>query len=71
MQVMDKLIKQLETYRLENKIPQEELAEKLDVAFSTVNRWINGKTAPNKTQRYHIEKLIKTKDGMSKELSRA
>lgn len=55
------LIKKLETYRLENKIPQEELAQKLGVAFSTVNRWLNGKAKPNKIQSYHIEKLLKEK----------
>ncbi len=57
------LIKKLETYRLENKIPQEELAKKLGVAFSTVNRWLNGKSKPNKIQSYHITKLLrKTKE---------
>jgi len=56
---MPDIIKQLETYRLENKISQEELAEKLDVAFSTVNRWLNNKSKPNKIQSYHIEKLLK------------
>lgn len=55
------LIKRLETYRLENKIPQEKIAKKLGVAFSTVNRWINGKAKPNKIQSYHIEKLLKRK----------
>lgn len=53
------IIKKLEVYRLENKISQEDLAEKLGVAFSTVNRWLNGKAKPNKIQSYHIEKLIK------------
>lgn len=53
------IIKRLEIYRLENKISQENLAEKLGVAFSTVNRWINGKSKPNKIQSYHIEKLLK------------
>ena len=62
MQAMIKLIRELEEYRLKNRIPQEELARSLDVAFSTVNRWINGKTVPNKTQRYHIEKLLQQKD---------
>jgi transcriptional regulator with XRE-family HTH domain len=52
-------IKRLETYRLENKISQEDLAAKLGVAFSTINRWLNGKTKPNKIQSYHIEKLLK------------
>lgn len=56
------LIKRLETYRLENKISQEDLAKKLGVAFSTVNRWLNGKAKPNKIQSFHIEKLLKTKN---------
>jgi len=61
MQVMIKLVRELEVYRLKNRIPQEVLAQKIGVAFSTVNRWINGKTKPNKTQRYHIEKLVGAK----------
>ncbi len=52
------LIDRLETYRLENKITQEKLAEKLGVAFSTINRWLNHRVKPNKIQRYQIEKLI-------------
>ncbi len=55
------IIKKLEIYRLENKIPQQELAKRLGVAFSTVNRWLNGMTKPNKIQQYHIEKLLKEK----------
>lgn len=56
------LIKQLEDYRLENKIAQEKLADDLGVAFSTVNRWLNGWTEPNKMQQYHIEKLLKERN---------
>ncbi len=56
------IIKKIEIYRLENKITQQELAKKLGVAFSTVNRWLNGKTKPNKIQRYHIEKFLKKRD---------
>ena len=55
---MPDLIKQLETYRLEYKVSQEQLAERLGVAFSTVNRWLNGKAKPNKIQKYHIEKML-------------
>lgn len=58
---MKNIIERLETYRLENKIPQGELAKKLGVAFSTVNRWLNGKITPNKIQSYHINKLLKEK----------
>jgi transcriptional regulator with XRE-family HTH domain len=56
---MENLVAQLEEYRLKHKIPQEDLAEKLGVAFSTVNRWFNRKTKPNKIQEYHIKKLIR------------
>ena len=55
----NKLIQRLETYRLENKITQEELADKLGVAFSTVNRWLKDRNKPSKIQIYHIEKLLK------------
>jgi transcriptional regulator with XRE-family HTH domain len=52
------LIERLEVYRLENRISREKLAKKLGVSFATVNRWLNGKTKPNKIQEYHIKKLI-------------
>lgn len=55
------LIERLETYRLENKITQEQLAKKLGVAFTTVNRWLNRKIKPNKIQTFHIEKLVNSK----------
>lgn len=57
------LIQQLETYRLENKITQEQLADMLGVDFTTVNRWLNGKNKPSKIQTFHIEKLLKQKNG--------
>jgi transcriptional regulator with XRE-family HTH domain len=55
--VMD-IIEQLEKYRFEKKLSQEEIAERLGVAFSTVNRWFNRKSSPRKMQNYHIQKLI-------------
>ena len=55
---MDDLIKKLEIYRFENRISQRKLANLLHVHFSTVNRWFNDKTIPNKIQRYHIKKLL-------------
>ncbi|MDD5237347.1 MAG: helix-turn-helix transcriptional regulator [Candidatus Omnitrophica bacterium] len=61
------LIKRLETYRLENRLTQQELAKKLGVAFATVNRWFNDKTKPNHIQTYQIEKLLK---GRSKNAKR-
>ena len=55
---MDDLMKKLEIYRFENRISQRKLANLLHVHFSTVNRWFNDKTIPNKIQRYHIKKLL-------------
>ncbi len=52
------IVKQLELYRLENRVTQEELAKEIGVNFSTVSRWLNGKTTPNKIQQYHIEKFL-------------
>ena len=55
---MNDLIKELEIYRLERRITQQQLADMLGVAFVTVNRWLNGHTLPNKIQEYHIRKLL-------------
>ena len=52
------IVKQLELYRLENSVTQEELANEVGVNFSTVSRLFNGKTTPNKIQRYHIDKFL-------------
>ena len=60
------LLKQLEHYRLENRVTQEKLAKEIGVNFSTVSRWLNGKTKPNKIQQYHIEKFLKGKAGSKK-----
>lgn len=60
LQPMPNIVQKLETYRLEHRISQEDLAKKIGVAFSTVNRWLNGKSKPNKIQEYHINKLIKS-----------
>lgn len=54
-----KLLQKLEEYRLANKISQERIAEMLGVSFSTVNRWLNGKSKPSKIQSYHLEKLLR------------
>jgi transcriptional regulator with XRE-family HTH domain len=57
------IVKELEHYRLENRVAQEELAKEIGVNFSTVSRWFNSKTTPNKIQQYHIEKYSKEKVG--------
>ena len=58
---IDNLIQKLEQYRLKNRIPQQQLADEIGVVFSTVSRWLNGKTKPNKIQQYHIENFLKKK----------
>ncbi len=58
------IIKELDLYRLENRITQVALAKEIGVNFSTVSRWLNGKTKPNKIQQYHIGKYLKERAGM-------
>ena len=52
------LIDRLNTYRLENKLTQEQLAKKLAVTFQTVNRWLNRRMKPRAIQEHQIKKLI-------------
>ena len=52
------LIEALRQYRLEHQLTQEDLAKKLGVAFTTINRWFNGKTHPSELQEYRIKKLL-------------
>ena len=52
------LIAQLNTYRLEHRLTQAQLAEKLGVTFQTINRWINRHMKPSQIQEYHIRKLL-------------
>lgn len=60
MPIVD-LIEKLNTYRLENRITQQNLAKMLGVAFSTMNRWLTRKIEPSMIQRYHIEKFLRSK----------
>lgn len=53
------LIKELEEYRLKNRISQEKLAKVLGVSFVSVNRWLNGHAKPQKMQIYQIEQFLR------------
>ena len=57
---MIELLEKLELYRLENKISQKKLAQRLGVSNNTVNRWFTSRNKPNKIQTYHIQKLLDT-----------
>lgn len=59
---MKALIKQLEEYRLKNRLTQDELAKKLGVSCVSVNKWLNEHTQPQKLQIYQIEQLVKTQE---------
>ncbi len=59
---MKDLIKQLEEYRLKNRLTQDELAKKLGVSCVSVNKWLNEHTQPQKLQVYQIEQLVKTQE---------
>lgn len=59
---MKNLIKQLEEYRLKNRLTQDELAQKLGVSCVSVNKWLNEHTQPQKLQVYQIEQLVKTQE---------
>ena len=60
---MKNLIKQLEEYRLKNRLTQEELAKLLGVSCVSVNKWLNEHTIPQKLQVYQIEQLLKKQEG--------
>lgn len=42
--------------RSERRISQRQLAEELNVSFTSVNRWENGRTMPNKMTVFVIRK---------------
>jgi transcriptional regulator with XRE-family HTH domain len=54
-----RVVKKLRTYQKKSKLSQEKLSKKLDVSFTTVNRWFNGKNLPKGARLRRIEKLLK------------
>jgi len=57
------MIDQLQQFRLENKMTQQELAGRLGVHLTTVNRWLNRIVKPSDIWAYQIKKLIEEKKG--------
>jgi DNA-binding transcriptional regulator YiaG len=55
----DDLPKHLKSIRQQLGLSQEELAQKLGVSFTSVNRWENGQTKPSKLAKRQIEVLCK------------
>ena len=48
--------------RQKSFMTQEEFATELNVAFSTVNRWENGKTIPNMTAMKQLKAFCEKKE---------
>lgn len=42
----DDLIRQVKEYLRKEKLSQEQLAHKIGVSYTTLNRWLNKKTKP-------------------------
>ena len=55
----DDLPKLLKSLRQQLGLSQEELAQRLGVSFTSVNRWENQQTKPSKLARRQIEALCK------------
>ncbi len=53
---MNELIKSIRTYV---RLSQEEFADKIGVAFATINRWENSKASPNKLAQIKIYEFCK------------
>ena len=51
--------RQIKSIRKQLGLSQEELAQKLGVSFTSVNRWENGQTKPSKLARRQIDILCK------------
>ena len=50
---------QIKLVRLKLHMSQTEYSKLLDVSFSTINRWENGKSSPNYRALRNFEKLCK------------
>ena len=53
------LIDRVNTYRLERKLSQVQLAEWLGDTFQIVNRWLNRRVTPSQIQEFQIRKLVR------------
>lgn len=58
-QASDDYSKHIKSLRQKLGLSQEELAHKLGVSFTSVNRWENGQTKPSKLAKKQIDLLSK------------
>jgi len=50
------IVAKIEAYLQKNNLRQYELAQRLDIPPSTVNRWLKGKAEISKSYRYMLKK---------------
>ncbi|KKC47753.1 XRE family transcriptional regulator [Paenibacillus sp. D9] len=55
---IDEIIK---TVRKELNISQEQLARDLNISFTTINRWENGRSVPSRLARMRLSEYCTTK----------
>lgn len=58
--------KVIKALRIELKISQEQLARELNISFSTINRWENGKHQPSKLAQRSFYEYCRTKGVIDK-----
>ena len=61
-EINDEISMRIKSMRKRLGLSQEELAQRLGVSFTSVNRWENGQTKPSKLARRQIEALCKKND---------
>ncbi|OGS28257.1 MAG: hypothetical protein A2297_10185 [Elusimicrobia bacterium RIFOXYB2_FULL_48_7] len=64
------IIKELEHYRLEHRLTQAKLAEKLGVKLLTVQRWLNNSIKPGIINEHRIKIILEEIKGASLEMKK-
>ena len=58
-EINDEISMRIKSMRKRLGLSQEELAQRLGVSFTSVNRWENGQTKPSKLAKRQIDRLCK------------
>lgn len=64
----DDISKRIKAIRLQLGLSQEELAQRLGVSFTSVNRWENEQTKPSKLARRQIDLLCRESEKLQRAL---
>jgi len=58
---MDDLVLKLQIVKDRDKLTLEKLSHKMGVSFTTIHRWLKGKTAPSSLGKLCIERYLEGK----------